>query len=139
MDSALSRRHVSTDSGKQLTGQQATRWAALFERVPDDQRPTWKEDPLLTLARAYYTEQGHLEMPARAKDRSADELALAAGLRHLREALLHDARDKHGFLVRRQLSDADIRMWEAAIPSACLWHHYWAHMLLACALYNPEP
>ena len=68
-ESALGRRHVSTESGEQLTGQQAERWCALFSSHEDGHGLAWAADPVFAMATEYYGEHGHLEVTKPAKER----------------------------------------------------------------------
>ena len=64
VESALGRRHVSTASGEQLTGQQFGRWCAFFSRMPGVQ-PVWGED----LAKHVLSEFYHTHTRASGCDR----------------------------------------------------------------------
>eukprot|EP00973_Karenia_brevis_P057631 8017664-Karenia_brevis.AAC.1 len=44
LHSALGRRHLTTDSGEQLTAQQVSAWEAIFATVAEASRPAWSED-----------------------------------------------------------------------------------------------
>ena len=52
VESALERRHISAESGEQLTGAQVIRWEAIFERVSSVTRIVWPEDPVFSKPRS---------------------------------------------------------------------------------------
>ena len=125
LDSALSRRHVSQASGSQLCSSDFAAWEALFEALPAEIRPSWKEDPVYFAAQAYFAEHGSFESlrSRKKKDGSitAEQVQLLRDLRIVRKAIHADQRDKHGHLLRRRLSFEIKRKWEDAFEGAWSW------------------
>ena len=105
VQSALERRHVSAESGIQLTVEEVARWDAIFAALEEATRPLWLEDPVLLAASAFYDAHGHLELSQWGKDASPEERALAEGLAILRRARYATVLEKRTQrLQRRQLS-----------------------------------
>ena len=121
VQSALERRHLSADSGEQLSAAHIALWEALFAKVPSDLRLTWQEDPVLARAREYFADQGHLSVPKGKSGDKSNDAALAAELSIVRKAIHRDQKDRQGRVLRRQLACQDVAAWEAAFPGVDLW------------------
>ena len=121
LGSALARRHRSSESGIQLTDDQAHRWDQVLGQLPEATRPAWQEDPVLVAAKAFYESYGHLDLPKVARGEHAEHASLAEGLKVLRKARYGECRDRRGRLLRRQLAAQDIAKWEQALPGFSLW------------------
>ena len=75
-------------------------------------QPVWDDDPALRVLSYFLHVHGHLDVAGPVTDRSIEEKECAQALTELRGARCQDVRDTRGFLVRRQLTDEDVAMWE---------------------------
>ncbi|MCH2137404.1 MAG: hypothetical protein MK101_12660, partial [Phycisphaerales bacterium] len=121
VESAVTRRHRSNDTGEQLCMQQVHDWEKLLAQVPEEQRPAWQEDPVFVLALQHHAVHGNLELERCRREDASDEARLADGLQQLRKARYRDVQDKKLFLLRRRLTAQDVLKWEQAFPACTLW------------------
>ena len=94
MESALGRRHASTDSGEQLTLAQIAKWDTILHQLPFEAQPAWAPDPVRLLAQKFFDEHGHLEVQKGQKAVNQEERKLEHELRIVRGALHCDQRDR---------------------------------------------
>ena len=72
--SALARRYASDEAhgvgGEQLSSEWVAQWEAVFDKLPQECRPVWQEDPLLVAEWKYFFEPpGDLNVPIMSKRR----------------------------------------------------------------------